>query len=298
MVAERRDRRDQPRGAGRADGRPQGAAAARQGAAAVGRGAARRPSISSLVDDRGVRLLDDVDLELRAGEIVGIAGVSGNGQTELLQVLSGIRRADRRHADGAAAATIDAAPSRRSGARCARSASRTCRRTACARAWWRPSRPRRRRSWATSGEPPYSRNYLLDRAGGRRALRRLMERFDVRPRAPGAALVELLRRQPAEAGAGARDGARAASAAGRPADARRRHRRHRVHPSRSWSRARDAGCAVLVVSVELDEILSLADRILVMFAGRIVGEVAGRPRRRAHAGPDDGRRQAAAERDA
>jgi simple sugar transport system ATP-binding protein len=31
---------------------------------------------------------------------------------------------------------------------------------------------------------------------------------------------------------------------------------------------------VLVVSVELDEILSLADRILVMFAGRIVGEVA------------------------
>src|SRR5512139_779082 len=45
----------------------------------------------SLVDDRGVRLLDDVGLELRAGEIVGIAGVSGNGQTELLQVLSGIR---------------------------------------------------------------------------------------------------------------------------------------------------------------------------------------------------------------
>ena len=38
---------------------------------------------------------------------------------------------------------------------------------------------------------------------------------------------------------------------------------------------RDAGCAVLLVSVELDEILSLSDRILVMFEGRIVGEVAG-----------------------
>ena len=38
-------------------------------------------------------------------------------------------------------------------------------------------------------------------------------------------------------------------------------------------KSRDAGCAVLVVSVELEEILSLADRILVMFAGRIVGEV-------------------------
>ena len=36
---------------------------------------------------------------------------------------------------------------------------------------------------------------------------------------------------------------------------------------------RDAGKAVLLVSVELDEILSLSDRILVMFAGKIVGEV-------------------------
>ena len=66
---------------------------------------------------------------------------------------------------------------------------------------------------------------------------------------------------------------------------------------RELVKSRDAGCAVLVVSVELDEILSLADRILVMFAGRIVGEVRGRPRRRAHARPDDGgRKQACPER--
>ncbi len=38
---------------------------------------------------------------------------------------------------------------------------------------------------------------------------------------------------------------------------------------------RDGGCGVLLVSVELEEILSLSDRILVMFEGRIVGEVAG-----------------------
>ena len=36
---------------------------------------------------------------------------------------------------------------------------------------------------------------------------------------------------------------------------------------------RDAGCAVLVVSVELDEILSLADRILVMFHGKIIADI-------------------------
>ena len=36
---------------------------------------------------------------------------------------------------------------------------------------------------------------------------------------------------------------------------------------------RDRGCAVLLVSVELDEVMSLSDRILVMFDGHIVGEV-------------------------
>ena len=55
---------------------------------------------------------------------------------------------------------------------------------------------------------------------------------------------------------------------------------------------RDAGKAVLLVSVELDEIRSLSDRILVMFAGRIVGERGpGRHRRRAW--PADGRRRTA-----
>ncbi|MBX2835625.1 MAG: ABC transporter ATP-binding protein [Gammaproteobacteria bacterium] len=39
---------------------------------------------------------------------------------------------------------------------------------------------------------------------------------------------------------------------------------------------RDAGCAVLLVSVELDEIMALSDRVLVMFEGRIVGEMSGK----------------------
>src|ERR1043165_7239208 len=44
-----------------------------------------------LRDGRGVPLREDVSLVLRAGEIVGIAGVSGNGQSELLDVLAGAR---------------------------------------------------------------------------------------------------------------------------------------------------------------------------------------------------------------
>jgi general nucleoside transport system ATP-binding protein len=43
------------------------------------------------VDDRGIGVVDGISLEVRAGEIVGIAGVSGNGQDELLEVIAGQR---------------------------------------------------------------------------------------------------------------------------------------------------------------------------------------------------------------
>ena len=42
-------------------------------------------------DDMGVTRVKDVSFSVRAGEIVGIAGVSGNGQTELLESISGMR---------------------------------------------------------------------------------------------------------------------------------------------------------------------------------------------------------------
>ena len=44
--------------------------------------------------ERGVPLLRDVCLSLRKGEILGIAGIEGNGQTELIEVLTGLRRPD------------------------------------------------------------------------------------------------------------------------------------------------------------------------------------------------------------
>ncbi len=43
-------------------------------------------------DDRGALVLDGVSFEVRAGEVLGIAGVQGNGQTELVEVLTGLRK--------------------------------------------------------------------------------------------------------------------------------------------------------------------------------------------------------------
>ena len=46
----------------------------------------------SVVDDRGLEAVRGVSLNVRAGEIVGIAGVDGNGQTELIDAITGFRR--------------------------------------------------------------------------------------------------------------------------------------------------------------------------------------------------------------
>jgi simple sugar transport system ATP-binding protein len=225
----------------------------------------------SLVDHRGVRLLDDVSLQLRAGEIVGIAGVSGNGQTELLQILSGIRsptsgkltvcgRAiDHYHpCDPAEMRSLGLAhvpeDRLRQGMVAAFSASETA-------------------ILGYQSEPPYCRNYLLDLPAVGRNCADLMDRFDVRPRAPA------LRSSSFSGGNQqklvlAREMVREPKVllVGQPTRGVDIGAIEFIH--RELVKSRDKGCAVLVVSVELDEILSLADRILVMFAGRIVGEVA------------------------
>ena len=225
-----------------------------------------------LVDGRGVVLLDDIDLELRAGEIVGIAGVSGNGQTELLQVLAGIRppsngtltvcgrTIDARHpGDPAEMREIGLAhvpeDRLRQGMVAAFRASETA-------------------ILGYHEQPPFSRNYLLRGPAVGAHCATLMERFDVRPRVPG------LRSSSFSGGNQqklvlAREMAREPKVllVGQPTRGVDIGAIEFIH--RELVKSRDAGCAVLVVSVELDEILSLADRILVMFAGKIVGEVEG-----------------------
>ena len=46
----------------------------------------------SCEDNRGIEKLKDLNLTVRAGEIVGIAGVDGNGQTELIEAITGLTK--------------------------------------------------------------------------------------------------------------------------------------------------------------------------------------------------------------
>ena len=222
-------------------------------------------------DALGVPRLRGVDLTLNAGEIVGVAGVSGNGQSELLDVLSGLRcpQEGRLQLGGEAFS-----PDR----------------------WLDPHRARRLglahvpedrharamvmdfEAWESAvlgyeDLPEYShRSGWMLRERMRAATAALMERFDVRPRDPrlrsrmfsGGNQQKLVLAR--EIGQAPR-----VLLVGQPTRGVDIGAIEFIYGQ--LRRLRDAGCAVLVVSSELDEILALADRVVVMNHGRITGEL-------------------------
>ena len=247
------------------DGRTRGPAPRRED------GARRRASRCSgrglrVRDDRGIEKVRGVSFEVRAGEIVGIAGVDGNGQTELIDALAGLRKVERPRRRSPATTSPT---SRRASTSTAGSA--TSRRTASTAGSCSTSRSPRtsrcttsasRRTPASAGSIP---TQLVERA------RRLIKEFDVRgggPQTQASALSGGNQQKVILAREIDRDPTRADR---RPADPGPRRRRDRVRPPAAVEE-RDEGRGVLLVSLELDEVLSLADRILVIFEGEIVGE--------------------------
>jgi general nucleoside transport system ATP-binding protein len=225
-------------------------------------------------DSLGVQRLVDVRLQLRAGEIVGIAGVSGNGQSELLDVLSGLLKPSSGSLTvGQQQFTPKAWLS-----------------TAQARALRLAHVPedRHRRglvlpfaAWesAVLGYQTATRYSGLGWLGGwmrQREMRAdcaaMMERYDVRPRNPAL-------RSSHFSGGNQQKLVLAREALPQPqvllvGQPTRGVDIGAIEFIHSRLRAmRDAGGAVLVVSSELDEILALSDRVIVMNAGRISGEL-------------------------
>ncbi len=220
-------------------------------------------------DNRGVVMVDDVSFEVRAGEIVGIAGVAGNGQSELLEAITGIRRAEKGtvmlrgqpiHVTGEA----DPAELRK-------------------RELAHVPEDRHHMGLVLSFEENenailgyhYDEKYLngpmLNLASIRQDAAKRAEEYDIRP--PDVRL------KTANFSGGnqqkivlAREMGRdpAVLVIGQPTRGVDVGAIEFIH--RRIIEMRDAGKAVLLVSVELDEIRALSDRILVMFAGRVVGE--------------------------
>jgi simple sugar transport system ATP-binding protein len=219
-----------------------------------------------VLDDRGLPAVRRVSLEVRAGEIVGIAGVEGNGQHELVECLAGLRPPVR--------GEIAIAGRRCSG--------RSAREHFAAGLAHIPSDRLRR---GLVPDFTLAENLLLGRqrdprlapgvllSPGALAARAapLLDDFDVRPADPGARARQLSggNQQKLIVARELTRGAALVLAA---------------HPTRGVDlgavafihqrllRERDAGHAVLLVSSELSEILALADRIFVMYEGRLVHE--------------------------
>ena len=222
-----------------------------------------------VVDDQKVERLKGIDLQVRAGEIVGIAGVAGNGQSELLEVLGG-------YADGTGMVTLNGQPLDLSG----KSADGRARRM---RGIGHVPEDRQREglimdfsAWENTAfgyhrAASYQSGMLLNNAAIRDDTSAKMQRFDVRPPDPALAaksfsggnqqkivLAREIERNPD------------LLLIGQPTRGVDIGAIEFIH--QQIVALRDQGKAILLVSVELEEILALADRVAVMFDGHIMGE--------------------------
>jgi ABC-type uncharacterized transport system ATPase subunit len=218
-------------------------------------------------DDRGLEKVRGVSFHVRAGEIVGIAGVDGNGQTELIDALTGLQRPSRgRIAVGGREVSHRATP-----------------RDLLDFGVGHIPQDRQRRGLVLEfsiaenialhdycEEPDSKRGWLFPRRLVERA-RTLIEDFDVRgggPRTRAGALSGGNQQKVVVAREVARNPK--VLIAAQPTRGLDVGAIEYVH--RRLVAERDEGRAVLLVSLELDEVVSLSDRILVMFEGEIVGE--------------------------
>jgi general nucleoside transport system ATP-binding protein len=217
-------------------------------------------------DDRGLEAVRGVSFDVRAGEIVGIAGVDGNGQTELIDALTGLRRPSggRIEIDGHDLTNSNADAHLEAGL-------------------GHIPEDRQRRGLVLEfslaenlvlhdyDKEPYSRFGTISPRRIVSRARKLLRDYDVRgggPRTPAAALSGGNQQKVVVAREVSRN-PRVLIAA-QPTRGLDVGAIEFVH--RQLVAERDTGRGVLLVSLELEEILSLSDRILVLYEGRIVGE--------------------------
>ena len=218
-------------------------------------------------DDRGLPAVRGIDLEVRAGEVIGIAGVSGNGQRELAFGIAGLRPATRGTIsmdgrDVTKSTVLDRikrglayVPQSRLGMGLAPGLTTD-------------------ENLALKGfrDPPYTKGMLLLKGVFASRTEELIRDYDIRGVQPGLPISLL-------------SGGNLQKAL----IAREVTHDHKVLVARSPTRGldvgatdavrklvlaeRDRGAGVLLISEDLDELMALSDRMVVMFEGEIVGEL-------------------------
>ena len=226
---------------------------------------------------RGLRVLsareefavDGIDLEVRAGEIVGMAGIQGNGQTELVEAITGLR-----HIAGGTLSLLDQDITHAS--------ARRCHRLGMAHI------PEDRRRLGLIGEFTIAENIVLNSYYDERFAKGLLLNWaDVTASAVRDVAAFDVRTPSVENRADTLSGGNQQKLVVARELSRDIKLLVAAQPTRGLDvgsvdyvherilAARDAGVAVLLVSSELDEIMALADRIVVMFRGKIVKELEG-----------------------
>ncbi len=220
----------------------------------------------SVVDDRGLEMVRDVSFEVRAGEILGVAGVDANGQSELIDAIAGLRHvsAGRIVVDGRDMTNADAKETLDAGiGHIPEDRHR--------RGLVLPFSLTENLALHAYRHAPNSRRGLLNPRVMTARARKLLSEFDVRGGAPATPAFALSGgNQQKVVLAREIDGDPKVLIAAQPTRGLDVGAIEFVH--RRLVEQRDAGRAVLLVSLELEEILSLSDRILVIYEGRIVGE--------------------------
>ncbi|GAX88470.1 heme ABC transporter ATP-binding protein [Effusibacillus lacus] len=217
--------------------------------------------------NRGVRALNKVNLEVHAGEIVGVAGVDGNGQTELIEVLTGLRKAT------SGTVKINGKDI----------TNQTPRKIAESGVGHIPE-DRHKRGLVldysvadnlvlnTYYKEPYSKSGILQSQAIAEHARNLIGLFDVRTPSE-TTLARSLSGGNQQKAIVAREVDRDPDVliAAQPTRGLDVGAIEFIH--KKLVEQRDKGKAVLLFSLELDEIMSLSDRIAVIYEGRIVGIV-------------------------
>jgi ABC-type uncharacterized transport system ATPase subunit/ABC-type uncharacterized transport system permease subunit len=219
----------------------------------------------TVLDDRGVTAVNHLSLAVRSGEIVGIAGVEGNGQTELAAAVAGMREVASGSVvlNGKDVSAADVAARRRGGLAYIPE-DRHHEGTA-------PHLSVGVNIAATHLSPPVARHGWLSNRAIRALARRLISRFDIRGATPSTTVGALsggnMQKVVIAREFDAEPAVLLVSQPTRGVDVGAMEFVHHALVS-----ARDRGAAVLLLSADLNEVMSLSDRLLVMYRGEVVAQ--------------------------